>query len=340
MIRRSALVVLVTVATVGVGSSVGFACGGLVAPGHAEVLEKATTLSAWHDGFEHYVTGFRFAGTASTFGYIIPLAAVPVRIVRGGEWTLERLEREIQPARFAAEALAAAQPVPSRVQVLEQVRIEALDITVVRGGGPAVAAWARRNGFPLTPDAPSVLGAYASQRAVFALARFDRTEAARRGLVEGQGQTIHFVMRTPGPWVPLRILALGKSPVEVVDADVFVLTDAKPSVAPAAAGTTGMTVRHSGWATPSLLRDLRSDRGMAWVPRNLWLTALQLHAPAGTIGYDLSVDGARPAEANSAAPSRPGNPWWALVLAGAMTMTMVLVVVPFWRPRARPMGIG
>src|SRR5947199_7815378 len=114
-----------------------FACGGLVAPGHAEVLQKATTLAAWHDGLEHYVTGFRFAGSASSFGYIIPLPAVPSRIVKGGDWTLERLEREVSPVRFEALAADALAPRAS-VQVIEQVQIEALDITVVRGGGADV----------------------------------------------------------------------------------------------------------------------------------------------------------------------------------------------------------
>src|SRR5206468_6541182 len=87
------------------------ACGGLVAPGHAEVLQKATTLAAWHDGLEHYITGFQFAGSANRFGYIVPLPGVPTKIQKAGDWTLERLEREINPAPvFAAEgdALLAA----------------------------------------------------------------------------------------------------------------------------------------------------------------------------------------------------------------------------------------
>src|SRR5512132_2254294 len=43
------------------GAGAALACGGLVAPGHAEALKSATTLAAWHDGYEHYVTGFEFA---------------------------------------------------------------------------------------------------------------------------------------------------------------------------------------------------------------------------------------------------------------------------------------
>src|SRR5438067_2752902 len=125
----------------GVGSA--FACGGLVAPGHAEVLQKATTLSAWHDGYEHYVTGFQFLGAARNFGYIIPLPGVPSKIEKAGDWTLERLEREVNPPKF--ELLDSAR-LGAPVAVLQHVRVDALDITVVRGGGRDVAAWAAKNG--------------------------------------------------------------------------------------------------------------------------------------------------------------------------------------------------
>ena len=143
-----------------------YACGGLVAPGHAEVLQRATTLAAWHDGVEHYVTGFQFAGSASRFGYIIPLPGVPTSIQKGGGWTLERLEREVTPAE--KDGVFLAQAASPGVDVLQSVQIGALDIKVVRGGGPDVAAWAKANGFPLTPDAPQVLGRYSAAGAVFA----------------------------------------------------------------------------------------------------------------------------------------------------------------------------
>src|SRR6266566_3436975 len=171
MARRLFLMCAVALVPTLGGGSVALACGGLVAPGHAETLQKATTLSAWHDGYEHYVTGFQFLGAAKNFGYIIPLPGVPSKIEKGGGWTLERLEREVNPQpRFAAEgAVRLAAP----VEVLQRVTVDALDITVVRGGGPDVARWAAKNGFDLTPDAPGVLSRYSSQGAVFALAKFD-----------------------------------------------------------------------------------------------------------------------------------------------------------------------
>ena len=307
-----------------------FACGGLVAPGHAEVLQRATTLAAWHAGVEHYVTGFQFAGTADRFGYIIPLPGVPTKIEKGGGWTLERLEQEVAPP-FHFKAIDLAVPAAARVSVLQSVRIGALDIKVVRGGGADVAAWAKANGFPLSPDAPQVLGSYSASGAIFALARFDRGEAAKRGLIQGQGEVIQFVIPMPAPWVPLRILTLGKVPAEPVDADLFVLTDDRPTFAPALGDIIGMHVRVSKEASRSLLLDLRSDKGMSWLPpRGMWLTALRLDTRAATVSYDLSIDGGRPmavAIAGSAHTPTPLMPAWlwllGLVPLGALAMGAV-----------------
>jgi hypothetical protein len=38
-----------------------------------------------------------------------------------------------------------------------------------------------------------------------------------------------------------------------------------------------------------LLSDLRSDKGMSWVPSRMWFTYLKLDVPAGKLGYDLAV---------------------------------------------------
>ena len=94
MARRLLVLPALVLGLLVAGSTAAMACGGLVAPGHAEVLRRAVTLSAWHAGYEHYVTGFRFAGDASSFGYIVPLPGVPSNIQKGGGWTLERLERD------------------------------------------------------------------------------------------------------------------------------------------------------------------------------------------------------------------------------------------------------
>src|SRR5713226_5184561 len=74
-----------------------FACGGLVAPNGAIRLSRATTLVAWHDGVEHYMTSFTYEGDVSNLGWIVPLPAVPLKIEEGGAWTLQRLFRESHP---------------------------------------------------------------------------------------------------------------------------------------------------------------------------------------------------------------------------------------------------
>jgi hypothetical protein len=316
-----------------------FACGGLVAPGHAEVLQRATTLAAWHDGVEHYVTGFQFAGTADRFGYIIPLPGVPTSIVKGGGWTLERLEQEVTPVRFAALAEDGNAPVPG-VSVLQSVKIGALDIKVVRGGGPDVAAWAKANGFPLTPDAPQVLGRYANAGAVFALARFDRVTARRQGLIQGQGEVIQFSIPMRAPWIPLRILTLGKVPAEAVDADLFVLTDQRPTFAPRLRDVIGMHVRANEPASDSLLADLRSDRGMSWLPaRGMWLTALSLDTRAATVTSDLSIDGGGPIPSGarpSGAPAAAPGSWLWLIAVAVLAMVAFVAAGEIRGPRPAP----
>ena len=326
---------------VGAGAGAASACGGLVAPGHAEALKGATTLAAWHAGYEHYVTGFEFAGLADSFGYIIPLPGVPSKIGKGGEWTLERLQGQIGEGplsvkRLAFDAAGAAAP---SVEVLQQVKIDALNITVVRGGGVDVAKWAAKNGFDLTRDAPSVLGRYSSSHAVFALARFDRADAKSRGLIQGQGEVIQFTIPLKAPWVPLRILSLGKAGVEYVDAEVFVLTDHRPTFSPAIGSIDGMTVKANGAAPPQMLSDLAGDTGMSWLPTSgMWFTALKLRTTAATVTYDLSIDGggpvgAPPAPVGSPLPVSLGWPFWMAMILGAGGL---LLVARRERDRLRP----
>jgi Uncharacterized protein conserved in bacteria (DUF2330) len=327
--RRLLLVPVSALAFLIAGATGALACGGLVAPGHAEVLQKATTLAAWHDGYEHYVTGFQFLGGAKDFGYIIPLPGVPTKIEKAGDWTLERLEREVNPQpKFADVALAAAAP----VQVLQRVRVDALDITVVRGGGPDVAAWAAKNGFALTPDTPAVLGRYSSQGAVFALAKFDNRAAVKQRLFEGQGTVIHFTIPTKAPWIPVRILALGKSQTELVDADFFILSDTLPRLSPTAFEVPGFTIRRNEAASASLLADLRSDRGMSWLPAHgMWLTALTLHTTANAVNYDLSIDGGGPPHPMPFTPiSAPSAwTWWLVAVVGIATVAAAWLL---WAP--------
>src|SRR5215469_1235623 len=78
------------------------ACGGLVAPNGAIRLSRATTLVAWHNGIEHYMTAFTYEGDVANLGWIVPLPAIPTSIQEGGAWTLQRLDIESHPQPQAA----------------------------------------------------------------------------------------------------------------------------------------------------------------------------------------------------------------------------------------------
>jgi hypothetical protein len=265
------------------------ACAGLIGSNGAVNLGRTTTLAGYHEGVEHYVTAFEFRGGGGEFGTLIPLPGVPSKVERGGDWTLQRLERETQVLKFAefSDALAAA----PQAEVLQQVRIDALDVTVLKGGGPDVATWATGHGFRLSPDAPEVLDFYAKRSPIFLAAVFDGEAAAARGQQIGDGTPVNITMPTSNPWVPLRILGLGKQPDDRVDADVFLLTDSKPAILPVP--REGLTLAHSAKATDSLLADLRSDAGGDWVPQSAWLTKLGVNSSAADLHYDLAIDTTR-----------------------------------------------
>src|SRR5437879_11966640 len=91
------------------GSGSAEACAGLIGSNGAVNLGRTTTLAAYQDGVEHYVTAFQFEGGGGQFGSLIPLPGVPAKVERGGGWTLQRLERETQRAvPGPADALAVA----------------------------------------------------------------------------------------------------------------------------------------------------------------------------------------------------------------------------------------
>jgi hypothetical protein len=267
------------------------ACGGLIGPNGAVNLLRTTTFAGYHDGVEHYVTAFQFQGGGGAFGSITPLPGVPSSVEKGGDWTLQRLIRETDPPRqrVSFDFFGAAASAPG-AEVIMQVKIDALDVTVLKGGGADVGQWAAQNGFRLPPDAPEVLDFYAKRSPIFLAAVFDADAAKARGQEIGDGTSVHITIPTPNPWVPIRILSLGKTADARVDADVYLLTDHQPALLPAPTGRNGMELDHSAIATQSLLDDLRSDRGMDWVPRDGWLTKIAIDASAPQLSYDLAID--------------------------------------------------
>jgi Uncharacterized protein conserved in bacteria (DUF2330) len=266
------------------------ACAGLIGSNGAVNLGRTTTLAAYHDGVEHYVTAFEFQGGGGEFGSLIPLPGVPTNVERGGDWTLQRLDREVQQFQLEQQSAAGtgAGGGAGGVSVLQEVQIDALDLTVLSGGGPDVAIWAEEHGFRLSPDAPEVLDFYAARSPVFLAAVFDSVAAAERGQVFGDGTPVHITIPTDNPWVPLRILGLGKQADEFVQADVYLLTDEKPAILPALGN--GLFPQYDQPASELLLSDLRADAGMSWIPQSAWLTKLIVGSPTKDLRYDLAVD--------------------------------------------------
>jgi hypothetical protein len=334
VIATVAAAVTIVAASLAASTSNAAACAGLIGSNGAVNLGRTTTLAAYHDGVQHYITSFEFQGGGGEFGALIPLPGVPTSVERGGAWTLQRLVLETEPIKALAAAESRAGAPADQAVVLLETRIDALDLTVLKGGGPAVAAWAQEHGFRLSPDAPEVLDFYAARSPIFLAAVFDGAAAEARGQQLGDGTPVHLTIPLDNPWVPLRILALGKKASDLVEADVFLLTDAKPRLLPGP--REGLRLAHSGPASAALLDDLRADDGMAWVPAQAWLTKLELNAPASGVTYDLAVDASgrgmpSPVAAGLAQPRTGdggfGQAAWAIALAAVAVLFVTAVAL-------------
>lgn len=321
--RRVICFVALALTTVVVLAGPAAACGGLVGENGTIQLTRTSTLAAYHDGVERYVTSFEFSGTGASVGSIVPLPGIPTTVERGGDWTLQRLQQEVQPPVFERQALDAAPSAAGSAEVLQRTQVDALDITILRGGGDEVGTWAIDHGFLLTPDAPEILDFYSHRSKIFMAARFDASRAAALGQQSGDGTPIMLTIPTEEPWVPLRILALGLDSTQVVSADVFLLTDGRPAVL---AADTGVDLARSEAASASLLDDLRSDKHMGWVPDSMWLSYYAVSTPAGELGHDLAVSthaGTLPSAhmAGFSVPASDGPGTW--------LVPVLLVVAPF-----------
>ena len=274
-----------------------FACGALVAPNGSVRLARATTLVAWHDGVERYLSSFSYQGDFSNLGWIVPLPAVPMKIEEGGAWTLQRLELETHPVKQTFGAVEATASSDSAT-VLQQVKIEALNITVIRGSGSQVLNWATGNGFFLNDETRAHLLVYAKGSPIFLAAKYDTSAAKARHLLQGDGTPILITMKTQHIWVPLEVLAIEGQQVQ---ADLFLLTDqpvytsdtaamvGQSSVGSQVPGAPGFVVSFQEKLTSTLFHDLSTDRNMGWVRPDGWLTYLTLNAPEPTVTYDLGV---------------------------------------------------
>jgi hypothetical protein len=137
-------------------------------------------------------------------------------------------------------------------------------------------------------------------------ARFNADAARERNQEQGEGTPVHLTIPMENPWVPLRILGLGKGADDVINANVFLLTPSRPNLLPEPPGRSpnpgaapassdevagdGVFLERSEQASKSLLDDLRSDKGMEWVPPQMWLTYLRLGEQTSQLHYDLAID--------------------------------------------------
>ena len=300
MLRKKVIAVVIALALCAIQAVPAFACGGLLAPDGDVRLARATTLVAWHDGIERYFTSFTYQGNASNLGWIVPLPAVPIKVEEGGGWTLQRLFRETHPETFSflQRAAPSAAGTQDSAQVLQQVKVEALNITVLRGSGAEVLNWAAENGFFVNDDVRAHLLIYAKASPIFMAAKYDTAAARARGQLQGDGVPILITMRTSHLWVPLEVLALDGQQVK---ADLYLLTDGPLYTSDYAAeiglsslganvpGSVGFKVAFQEKMNPTLYHDLSSDRNMGWVRPDSWLTYLSLDAPASQVTYDLGV---------------------------------------------------
>jgi hypothetical protein len=305
-VRRSVATTLLALLMIGAVAAPALACAGLVAPNGSVRLLRTSTLAGYHNGMEHYITSFEFQGGGAKFGSIVPLPGVPdindkgiYRVTRAGKWTLQRLQRETQPPPQPADA-PASEDGGGKADELYETEIDGLVITILEGGSRAVGKWAKDEGFSLTPDAPEVLRFYAQRSKIFMAVRFVPKKAKKNELETGDGVPIHLRIPTDNPWVPLRILGLGKKAGADIAADVYLLTDIQPALlpTPVAPGERGLVLERSEQASDLLLDDLRGDRGMGWVPEESWLTYLRVDSDAGDLTYDLAIDAS-----GAAAPS-------------------------------------
>jgi hypothetical protein len=276
------------------------ACGSLLAPNGAIRLARAATLVDWHDGVERYMTSFTYQGNVDNVGWIVPLPANPEKIEEGGGWTLQRLVRETHPLpqNVFLDGDARAPQAAAGAQVLQQVRVQALDITVVKGSGDEIVQWGRDNGFFIDKETEGHLLGYAKGSPFFMAAKYDTAAARARGQLQGDGAPVLITMRIPHPWIPFEVLALD---AQQTQADLYLLTDTpvyasdldssigKSSVGAEVPNAPGLKVAFQEKMNAALYKDLSTDKNMGWVRPDSWLTYLTLDAPDTKVTYDMGV---------------------------------------------------
>ena len=258
------------------------ACGGLIGPNGAVNLLRTTTFAGYHDGEEHYVTAFQFAGGGGSFGSITPLPGHPERGREG-----RRLDAPAPHPRDRPRSTSSP-PRPSARQrrpTLARGAHEGPHRRPGRDRPPGRRRRHRRSGPRTTASAsrPTPPRCSTSTRAAARSSSPRRSTPTRpRSGASSSATGPRSTSRSPpttrgsrsgsSPWARRARSAsrptCSCSPTRV------------PALLPAPDGDHGMRLDHSAAATTSLLDDLRSDRGMEWIPSEAWLTKVAIDADA------------------------------------------------------------
>jgi hypothetical protein len=284
-----------------------WACGFLVAENGAIRLDTFTAASILEeDGDAHYVTAFSFQGSPESFGAIIPLPAVPSEVERAPDWFLQRLGIETTPVEETEEAatgLAAGAVAASAAEVIAVHEVDALDITVLEGGGAAVLDWADANGYDLgvgdgdvgdRSDAIAMLDFYGERSPYFAALRFDTARAAAQDLASGDGTPVRFTFPDRDEaWIPVAVLGFDKPAQEVVVADLYLLTPGTPTILAGRVDGTDVVFQREYDPTDALVVDLRGDERADWIPEAFTLTRIDVRSEQRLLDFDVAarVDG-------------------------------------------------
>ena len=282
------------------------ACGGLIGENGTIELVRTTTLAAYSDGVERYVTAFEFTGEGESVGSIVPLPDVPTSVERGGDWTLQRLALEVAPPATGEGRRRGGSSRSRRRAWRSCWRRRSTPST-----SPCSRAAATRSGSGRWRTA-------SSSRPTRPRCSTSTPPAARcswppSSTPSGRSSSARAPATARRSWRRSRPTTRGcrcASSASAwtsdrnVEADVFLLTDRRPELL---AGGPGLTLERSEAASSGLLADLRSDVGMEWVPESMWLSYLQLDADAGDLDYDLAVvAGARRRAVDHRRRRRPG----------------------------------
>ena len=234
--RRATTVAAAAACSVLLLPGAALACGGLVGENGSIELLRTTTLAAWNDGVEHYVTAFEFTGDGRVGRVDHPAARRADR--RGARPATGRCSGcalEVAPAerrRASRRRRRRGAPQPE-VEILLETEIDALDITVLarrRRRGRPVGARER-----LLPHARRPRDARLLRRAQPDL--HGRQVRRRRappssGQGAGDGTPDHGTIPTrPARGCRCGSSASGSRPTSPCEADVFLLTDERARAA-------------------------------------------------------------------------------------------------------------